>query len=259
MTYQETDLIAKIDRFLTQSGIDATDSSALNAFDQYHAGGADAVDLLIPTLHLTSQSTLLDVGAGFGGPARQIASQTGARVFGVDITASYVETATWLTKRSGLDDRVSFQQVDISDFRHGDPFDAAITMHVQMNVDDKSHWYRAIAARLAEGGRLAVWEVCRSGSRQPTWPMPWSLDGTDSFLTTPDELETDVVSAGFETVEWVDVTTWVTEWFTALQAGGPPAGPALLDNGLTRVLNYIAALQDGTIVVRRGSFIKKIG
>ena len=100
MTYQETDLIAKIDRFLTHAGIDATDSSALNAFDQYHAGGADAVDLLIASLHLTRESTLLDVGAGFGGPARQIATRTGARVFGVDITASYVETATWLTKRS---------------------------------------------------------------------------------------------------------------------------------------------------------------
>ena len=257
MTYQETDLIAKIDAFLTEAGVDPTDSSALNAFDQYHAGGAAAVDLLIPTLQLTSESTVLDVGAGFGGPARQIARQTGARVVGVDITSSYVETASWLTERCGLSDRVAFEEIDIAEYRHDSPIDAAITMHVQMNVEFKSDWYRAIADRLVGGGRLAIWEVCRLGARQPIWPMPWSLDGTDSFLATPDELEAAIVAAGFETAEWEDASAWVADWFAALQAGGPPVGPALLDDGFTRVLNYVAALQDGTIVVRRGLFFKK--
>ena len=86
--------------------------------------------------------------------------------------------------------------------------------------------------------------------------MPWSIDGTDSFLATPDELKTDIISAGFETREWEDTTTWVTDLFAGLQAGGPPAGPALLDEGFTRVLNYVTALKDGTTVVRRGSFTK---
>jgi cyclopropane fatty-acyl-phospholipid synthase-like methyltransferase len=256
VTYQETDLIAKIDRFLTDAGIDPTQSSALNGFDQYHAGGAAAVDLLIPSLKLTSQDTVLDVGAGFGGPARQIASLTGARVIGLDITGPYVEAATWLTERCGLSDRVSFQEVDIADFQPDGLADAAITMHVQMNVAAKSAWYAQIAERLVPGGRLAIWEVCRSGNHQPTWPMPWSIDGTDSFLATPDELKADIISAGFETREWEDTTTWVTDWFAALQAGGPPTGPALLDEGFTRVLNYVTALNDGTTVVRRGAFTK---
>ena len=34
MTYQETDLIAKIDALLTEAGIDPNDPSALNAFDR---------------------------------------------------------------------------------------------------------------------------------------------------------------------------------------------------------------------------------
>ncbi len=258
MTYQETDLIAKIDAFLTEAAIDPTDDpSALNAFDQYHAGGAAAVNLLIPTLQLGNESTVLDVGAGFGGPARQIARQTGARVIGVDITASYVETAQWLTERCGLSDRVSFEEIDIAEYRHDGPIDAAITMHVQMNVKFKSTWYRAVADRLVDGGRLAIWEVCRSGDQMPTWPMPWSLDGTDSFLVAPDELEADIVAAGFRTMEWEDASVWVADWFAALQSGGPPVGPALLDDGFTRVLNYAVALQDSSIVVRRGLFIKK--
>ena len=206
MTYQETDLITKIDKFLADSGVDATDPAALNAFDQYHAGGAAAVDLLIPSLRVTSESTVLDVGAGFGGPARQIAVQTGTRVVGVDITGSYVETATWLTERCGMSDRVTFHEVDIADYRPDDLVDAALTMHVQMNVADKAAWYRVIADRLKVGGRLAIWEVCRTGAAQPAWPMPWSMDGSDSFLATPDELEEAIVSAGFETVEWEDAT-----------------------------------------------------
>ena len=257
MTYQETDLVAKIDRFLTDSGVDATDPAALNAFDQYHAGGAAAVDLLIPSLRVTSESTVLDVGAGFGGPARQIATRTGARVVGVDITGSYVEVATWLTERCGLSDQVTFHEVDVAEHRPDELADAALTMHVQMNVADKSAWYGAIADCLAVGGRLAIWEVCRASAAQPTWPMPWSIDGSDSFLVTPDELEEAIVSAGFETVEWEDATAWVTDWFAALQSGGPPAGPALLDDGFTRVVNYVSGLGDGTIVVQRASFIKQ--
>ena len=257
MTYQETDLMAKIDRFLADAGVDAADPAALNAFDHYHAGGSDAVELLIPSLGVSADDTVLDVGAGFGGPARQIAFRTGARVVGVDITGSYVDVATTLTRRCGLGDRVSFHEVDIADFRPEQPADAAITMHVQMNVADKAAWYGEIADRLADGGRLAVWEVCRAGDAQPVWPMPWSLDGTDSFLTTPAELEAAIVASGFEAVEWEDATAWVNEWFAAIQAGGPPAGPALLDDGFTRVLNYAAGLADGTIVVRRGSFVKQ--
>jgi cyclopropane fatty-acyl-phospholipid synthase-like methyltransferase len=256
MTYRETDLIDKISAYFAASGIDPSDPGALSTFDQYHAGGTQAVDLLLPSLDLSADSSLLDVGSGFGGPARYIADKVGARVVGVDITPSYVEAATWLTELSGLSDRVSFLHCDIADYHPESLFDAVITMHVQMNVAAKQRWYREISRRLGPTGRLAIWEVCRSGDEQPEWPMPWSLDGTDSHLATPDELHEAITSAGFDTVEWQDSTTWVSNWFDALRPAGPPAGPALLDDGLTRVLNYLGAVRHGTVTIYRGAFAK---
>jgi cyclopropane fatty-acyl-phospholipid synthase-like methyltransferase len=46
----------------------------------------------------------LDVGSGFGGPARQIARRTGNHVTGIDITPAYVSAARDLTAKAGLRD-----------------------------------------------------------------------------------------------------------------------------------------------------------
>jgi sarcosine/dimethylglycine N-methyltransferase len=130
MTYTETDLVATIERLaaLTQAQRDQ--------FDQFHSGGSEAVDRLLPSLHLAPGMTVLDVGSGLGGPARQIARSCACSVVGVDITPAYVDTAQALTRTAGLDNRVTFVCTDIAAFDRTD-FDAAYTMHVQMNVADK--------------------------------------------------------------------------------------------------------------------------
>jgi hypothetical protein len=51
----------------------------------------------------------LDVGPGFGGPARQIGRRAGGRVTGIDITPAYVDAARDLTARTGLRDLVDFR------------------------------------------------------------------------------------------------------------------------------------------------------
>ena len=124
----------------------------------------------------------------------------------------------------GFADRVDFRHADIMDLSIERPFDAAITMHVQMNVEDKAAWFAAIAAVLDPAGRLAVWEVCTTAGRQPPWPMPWSLDGSDSYLSTPADLKQAIASAGFDVVEWCDETAWVNAW-SATTLGDASRGP----------------------------------
>jgi hypothetical protein len=41
--------------------------------------------------------------------------------------------------------------------------------------------------------------------------LPWSLDGTDSYLATAAELRNTIGASGFETLEWVDETPWLLE------------------------------------------------
>jgi cyclopropane fatty-acyl-phospholipid synthase-like methyltransferase len=269
MTYTETNVAGQITAML-----DSTDAAGyftpeqIGLLDQYHAGGVGAVDKLISGLALSTGDTVIDVGSGFGGPARRIAEKTPATVLGVDITAAYVDAAQTLTTRMGFADRVRFQHADITTLSFENmmdvcverPFDAAITMHVQMNVEDKRAWFAAIARVLAPGGRLAVWEVCTTTGKQPPWPMPWSLDGSDSFLSTPRALGDAITSGGFDVVQWEDETAWVNDWSAAtLGDRAPRPGlilPMLIEDGMTRVMNFSTALRDGTLTVMRGAFTK---
>jgi sarcosine/dimethylglycine N-methyltransferase len=259
VTYTETNLVATIGQ-LAGADLAALTQPQRDQFDQLHSGGPEAVDRLRPGLQLAPGMTVLDIGCGLGGPARQIARSCGCTVVGVDITPAYVDTARALTRTAGLDDQVSFLCADIATLDRFD-FDAAYTMHVQMNVADKRTFFTEIARRLRPGARLATFEVCRAGDSQPTPPLPWSLDGTDSFLATADQLRDTIAASGFELLEWVDETQWVLQWFQNLGqrlASAPNAAslPALLNDGPARMMNFALALNTGVVSIHRGSFLR---
>jgi SAM-dependent methyltransferase len=259
MTYTEKDLITTIDRLVPEGPTDGATAEALQYLDQYHAGGSRAVERLLVTLRALPSDIVLDIGSGLGGPARQVAAASGCRVTGVDITEAYVEAATELTDRCGLSDRVRFVHRDIADLVPEQPFDAGFTMHVQMNIEAKQQWFAEIAQRLAPRARFAVWEVCRTSEAELPWPLPWSMDGSDSHLSTSDNLRDAILGAGFELVEWVDESAWASSWFDTTFANGFPSGPTLpilLEDGFARVLNFARVLADGTLGVRRGAFVR---
>ncbi len=256
MTYAETDLVATIER-LSGGEVAALTQAQRDQLDQFHAGGREAVDRLLPSLRLQPGMTVLDVGSGLGGPARQVAQASGARVIGVDITPAYVEAARAMTHAAGLDAQMAYVCSDISALETTE-FDAAYTMHVQMNIADKQTFFTEIARHLRPGARLATFEVCRTHQSRPALPLPWSLDGTDSFLATADELRHSIRSSGFEVIEWVDETAWIRRWFEGVaqrMAGDATAAalPALLDDGPLRMLNFAAGLADGALTVLRGT------
>src|SRR3954454_20939103 len=92
MTYDETSVAETVDRLLRDaSELDPSADGALDGLDQFHLGGPEAVDLLIATLALTPDQVVLDVGSGFGGPARQISRRTGARPLRGGLAAQHVE------------------------------------------------------------------------------------------------------------------------------------------------------------------------
>ncbi len=263
MTYSEVDLVDTIDGMVKEAGWqDPLSPEQLDRLDQFHVGGMDAVDTLISSMDVGTGDKVLDIGSGLGGPARRVAQKTGAAVHGVDITRSYVEAAQFLTARSDLESLVTFEQVDIAALGTSTPYDAAISVHVHMNVEDKASFFDAIHANLRPGARLVLWEICSTGESDPAWPMPWSIDGTDSYLTTSDGLRQAAIDAGFEVLEWSDETQWATDWFAATFKDGPPPAPSLpmlLTDGFTRVLNLAGALSDGTASIIRGVLAKSAG
>jgi SAM-dependent methyltransferase len=263
MTYEERAVGQTIGRLLSEHpGVNPSADGALDNLDQFHLGGPGATDLLIESLALRTGDRVLDIGSGFGGPARQIARRTGNHVTGIDITPAYVDAASDLTGMTGLSDRVEFRVADIAAFEPDPLFQAAVTMHVQMNVQDKAAWFGHAARCLVPGARLATWEVCQPRPGNLSWPMPWSLDGTDSFVVSAESLRAAIEQGGFAAAEWTNETAWVQAWISKTFADGPPAGPALpmlLDDGYTRVINAAAALAVGSLEIWRGTFTRNPG
>jgi cyclopropane fatty-acyl-phospholipid synthase-like methyltransferase len=259
MTYRETNLVASIER-LSGAPLVALAQPQRDHVDQFHAGGAEAVDRLLPGLGLTPAMTVLDVGSGLGGPARQVARSAGCRVVGVDITPAYVEAARALTDAAGLSERVGFECTDLAAL-DATEFDAAYTVHVQMNVADKTRFFGEIARRLRPGARFAVFGVCRNGAAVPVLPLPWSLVGTDSHLVAAEELRATIESCGFELLDWADESAWIRQWFEQTPARVAAAAtrallPALLQDGPRRMTNFAAALFGGVVSVHRGCFTR---
>jgi SAM-dependent methyltransferase len=257
MTYNETDIA---DAIVGMAGGEFAElrQDDRDLVDQFHAGGPEAVDRTLAALDAAPGQTVLDVGSGLGGPARQLAQRAGCTVLGVDVTAEYVRAARDLTRLAGLADCVRFVCTDLAALDE-DGFAGAYTMHVQMNVPDKKAFYSEIARRLHPEGRLAVFEVCRAGTAEATLPLPWSLDGSDSHLVAADELRDAIETSGFTTLDWVDETAWTLEWFdraAARLSSSPPRASlvALLHDGPTRMMNFLAAIRSGAVSIHRGAF-----
>jgi protein-L-isoaspartate O-methyltransferase len=95
--------------------------------DHFHARGFPATVELADALPIRSDSLVVDIGCGIGGPARYLAKRFGCRVYGVDITAPFVEAANKLTALLKMEDQVEVRLGDGHHLPYGDRlFDGAM-------------------------------------------------------------------------------------------------------------------------------------
>ena len=217
--YGGVDLQAAILAGLAGVGVDVDHLTVddLSAVDQLHAGFSDATRYLLDQLGLGPGTRLLDVGCGIGGPSRVAAADHGCAVTGVDLSPDFIATATSLTALVGLADRVDFRVASGDDLGvDGGTFDAAMMVHVGMNIPDKAAVFADVRHALRPGGSFGVFEQMRVGDGDLPYPLPWAEDGRTSFVATPDEYIRDLEGAGFTVLRTEDRTA---------QTAGPPAPP----------------------------------
>lgn len=230
--------------------------------DQFHTRGRDATLELARLAGLEADCTVLDVGGGIGGAARTLAASLDAHVTVVDITADYCRVGADLTRRAGLDHRVRFCHASALDlpFRAA-AFDAVLTQHSSMNIEDKARLYREIGRVLGPGGRLALHEIA-AGAVQPVhFPVPWAREPSVSFLRPAEDVRRLIVESGFAEVAWVDQTAPSLEWFRRRVAAAgsgppPPLGLHLLLGPDAPVMfaNQVRNLEEARITVVQGVF-----
>jgi sarcosine/dimethylglycine N-methyltransferase len=199
----------------------------LAALDQFHTRGLAATAELAKLAGITADMSVLDVGAGVGGPARFLAATIGCQVMGVDLSDPFVDAARYLTGRTGQSGQVSFQTASALQLPFDDGrFDAVLLQHVAMNISDRPRLYREIRRVLKQGGRFATFDVV-SNNAEPHYPVPWARTPATSFLLTAVATREAIELAGFRTLTCQDDTEAARAWIAQLRASGPPPTPNL--------------------------------
>jgi SAM-dependent methyltransferase len=196
----------------------------LAPLDQFHTRGILATADLAGAAGLKPSTRVLDLGCGIGGPARYLAANFGCKVTGVDLSAGFIDTATYLTARCGLSDRVTFQVGDAMHLPFEDAaFDAVFLQHVAMNIEDRAALYAEVRRILAPGGRFVTYDVVlRDGD--VIYPAPWARDASTSFLLSESDTRAVLEQAGFKAVFWRDDTQTAIDWFKTAMTGSPQNG-----------------------------------
>lgn len=263
--YGQEGLGANILSALERAGKEIKVHTDTATFDEFHIRGLEATIETAELAGLKPGMTVLDLGSGLGGPARAIAAEFGCHVTGIDLVEEYCRTAEMLTDMLGLGGKVSFRQGDMTDMPFEDgSFDRALTMHTQMNVENKAKLFNEVSRVLKPGGLFAVYEIC-AGPRSPLhFPVPWANDPSISFLITPDELRGMLNNTGFSEIEWRDVSDPSSEWFktqlelisSAPKDAPPPLGLNLVmgPSFIDKFKNVFRNLKEDRIIVVQGVF-----
>lgn len=222
------DLADAIAESLRNAGKDlnALTTTDLATVDEFHIRGRKATLELAEQMALNSDSHILDIGSGLGGPARTLAEAYGCHVTGIDLTQAFCDAAKVLSDWVRLGDRVLFQQGDATNLPFADnKFDAAMTIHVAMNIPVKDKIYEQARRVVKPGGVFTVYDVLQGEGGDVLFPVPWAREPSISHLATPDEMQLLLTEAGFRILDFYDSTEDSQSWFEEITARMAQSGP----------------------------------
>ncbi|MBP7836299.1 MAG: methyltransferase domain-containing protein [Candidatus Omnitrophica bacterium] len=177
------------------------------SFDQYHYLGIDAIEDAIRCLNIGSQSRVIDIGSGLGGPARYLAEKTGCQVTAVELQPDLHRLACSLTERCGLSGSVRHLCADILDFQEkGSNFDAAVSWLSFLHIPDRPALLHKCSEILKPGGKIFIEDFCKQGEFDREEARILSEDVQCPWLPAPDEYKKQLMENNFTEVELVDKT-----------------------------------------------------
>ena len=230
--YDGPDLTEAVFDAIREAGLDPDrlDLAELGALDEFHALGRPATIALAELVGVEAGMSVLDVGAGIGGPARVLADRYGASVTALDATERFCRLNEQLSQATGLSERVRVVRGDALDLPFATAsYELAWVQALLQNVLDKGRLVAEIARVLAPSARLALFEAVQGPGGPPRhFPVPWADDASGSFLVPAAELREIVTAAGLEILVWNEGSAAQSEIVAA--AARVPAPP---ENGLT--------------------------
>lgn len=201
------DIVAALLGVLEAAGTDVSGElryEDISGCDHFHGGGLASTRALAQLGQLALGERVLDVGGGFGGPARTLAVEYGCHVTVLDPTPAFVQAGRVLTERLRLQDAVQFFVGSGLDMPFADEqFDVVWTQFASMNIPDKARLVAEQRRVLRSGGRLVFQEIFAGPGGDLVCPVPWARDPATSFLVPPEQVRTLLSEAGLEERVWL--------------------------------------------------------
>jgi SAM-dependent methyltransferase len=178
----------------------------------------EKIRLLGNLLRLDSETAVLDIACGRGGPAIVLASEFGCRITGVERTPEFAAAARERLAKANLAERVDVVEADARDYPLGDEaWDVVLCLGATFIWEGLEGTLAALLPAVRSGGRLAVGE--------PYWrrdpPGGTDLEGYVSLDETVARFEraglaaTGLIAASpddwdrYESFHWRAVEEWL--------------------------------------------------
>ena len=163
-------------------------------------------------LDLRSGMKVLDLGCGVGGPQREIARFTGAKVVGVNNNSYQVERARKLSGETGLTHLTDYFVCDFQEVPDRDgSYDAVFSIEASCCAPDKIGVYGEVFRLLRPGGCFGAYEYCMTDRYDPDdlWHQRLKSDieygGGLHGVAYPPEIDAALREVGFEVLETCDL------------------------------------------------------
>lgn len=143
--------------------------AVLYSLDQDHFGGWQATERAVRILGIDESSVVLDVGSGFGGPARYISHRCKCHVHGIELQGDRHELAERLTKLTGLSRRVDLRCGDAVDLvcRYKAQYTHVIAQLSILHMHRKQQLLESMGAVLKRQGKMYIADYVRTRQLTP--------------------------------------------------------------------------------------------
>ncbi len=153
-----------------------------------------------------------DLGCGIGGPLREIARFTGAKIVGVNANSYQIARGRELTERAGLGHLAEFVEGDFMAIDAPDEsFDAIYSIEAMPHAPSKVGAYAEAFRTLKPGGRFGIYEYCMTDRFDPVNPRhaqiknDLEVGGSLQDIVHPRQVDGALREAGFELLEARDL------------------------------------------------------
>lgn len=213
--YSHIDRINKELKHLGYSNSSSLSQDILSQFDSMHYDGDVAVQAALDVVghKSTKSSEVLDVGSGFGGPARYMASR-GNKVVALDFQSDVHEKGIELTQRCGISsDQLKHVHGDIMQLENEDwflpeQFDLLTSWLVFLHIPEKESLMTNCAACVKKGGKIFIEDFYKRNkfSSEDEKILSRDVYCESQTLHTREEYIESLENAGFTSIAFVDKT-----------------------------------------------------